>query len=486
MLWRARPEARKRGASALFSALLVAYAVSAAAAECARPTDPSGASGYEYGKAPVSSFGNQQVLVWYTTQGEHAVNSTSSRADHVPDDVALVAAVTSDALLRYAAMGFRAPPSDSLSPECGSNGGDARFDVYLMNMRGADGQAVPESGRCVSDSPKQCASYLIAKSNYAEYYDTAALGIRTVLPHETFHAVQNAYDADLDRFWAEGSAQWAAKELDPTLTDLERNLPAFFSQSARSLDAPPSGVTSAFLYGSAIWPVYLSERFGDDIVRTVLEKEAEQGDSAIVATGAVLSTMQSSLADAFPLFAAWNVATGPRTGSGGYLNALAYPEVDVRELSNSGSSAITSGLASFYYHTQTDAPMQVELDTDGMRNRGLLVPFEGGQARVDQATPLPAELNGDGIVVVSGITTNKKDAPFTVTLSASKTPTASPSSLGQSNGCSFSGLRGSRNPPLRFALLVAALFVIKRRIRALRASSVRAGATSGTPSRSPR
>ncbi|HEY0466746.1 MAG TPA: MXAN_6640 family putative metalloprotease, partial [Polyangiaceae bacterium] len=481
---RATPRVLSRRRGALFAALLSTQARPVLAGECTRPTDPGGAGGYDYGDLQPSSFGNAQVLVWYTTTGAHAVNSASSRSDGVPDDVATVAAVTRDALSRYAAMGFRAPLSDDRAPSCGSNGGDARFDVYLLNMRGADGMAVPESGRCASVSPKQCASYLVAKSNYAEYYDSAELGIRTVLPHETFHAVQNAYDADLDRFWAEGSAQWAAKTLDPTLRDLERNLPAFFSQSARSLDAPPSGVTAAFLYGSAIWPVFLSQRFGDDIVRSVLEEEAQQGDSAITATAAVLRAMQSSIADEFPLFAAWNAATGARAGTGGYLNAMDYPEVDVSELNSEGSKAITSGLASFYYHAQTAMPMQLTLDTDSARNRGLLVPFADGLPRIDQLTPLPAELNGEGIVVVSGITTSKKDAPFTVSLSAPSS--AQHDAIKDSGGCSLS----ARAPAARFLSLFAVLGVLAwirlRTSRTRRASCARVAGAVGTPSPSPR
>jgi len=448
------------------------------AGECARPTDPGGGGGYDYGTAMVSSFGNARVLVWYTLEGEHAVNSASSRADHVPRDVVTVAAVTSDALASYAAMGLRAPLSDALSPSCGSNGGDARFDVYLVKMRGADGMTVVESDRCASVSPKQCASYLVAKSNYAEIYDTAELGIRTVLPHETFHAVQNAYDVDLERFWAEGSAQWAAKTLDPALTDLERNLTAFFSQSARSLDAPPSGVTAAFLYGSAIWPVFLSQRYGDDIVRSILEQEAEQGDSAIAATDLVLHAIGSSLADEFPLFAAWNSATGRRTGTGGYLNAVDYPEVELGELATSGSQAITSGLASFYYHAQTEMPTQVSIDTDSSRNRGLLVPFEDGLPRVDRLLPLPAELNGEGIVVVSGITTSKKDAPFKIS------SRARPLSSTEAAGCSLSRPSKARQFPALLAFL--ALLLALRRVKARGLWSVRVARAADKPSPSPR
>jgi len=444
---------------AALGVLLVTRVAAGYAAPCTRPTDPGGASGYDYGDVEPSSFGNDLVLVWYTTEGAHAVNRESSRVDQVPDDVAMVAEVTSDALTRYAAMGFRAPISDALSPSCGSNGGDARFDVYLMNMRGADGMAVPEAGRCTSEKPKQCASYLVAKANYAEYYDSAEQGILTVLPHETFHAVQNAYDADLDRFWAEGSAQWAAKVLDPTLTDLERNLPAFFSQSARSLDAPPSGVTSAFLYGSAIWPVFLSQRYDEDIVRSILEQEAQQGDSAIVATDAVLHTLQSSIADEFPLFGAWNAATGTRTGSGGYENAKDYPEVEVTELASAGSMAITSGLSSFYYHASSDAPMRVLLDTDGTRNRGLLVPFENGQARVDRVESLPAELQGEGIVVVSGITTSKKDAPFTLSLGPVANGSKRPKDAG---GCSIAPPSPTSRTAAPLLLSLVAWFAARR------------------------
>jgi len=448
---------------ALSAALLTAQP--AFADECTRPTDPGGAGSYEYGAATVNSFGNAHVLVWYATDGPHAVKLESSRSDGVPDDVVKVADVTGDALTRYTAMGFRPPLTDELSPDCGSNGGDARLDVYLVSMRGADGTTVVESGRCASTSPAQCASYILAKSDYAESYATAEIGIRTVLPHETFHAVQNAYDAELDRFWAEGSAQWATKALYPALTDLERNLPAFFSQSARSLDAPPGGVTAGFLYGSAIWPVFLSQRHGEAIVRSILETEAERGTSALVATDAVLQTMQSSLAEEFPRFAAWNAATGARTGTGGYLNALDYPEVGVTELAGDRAQAITSGLASFYYHARRETPVLVELDTDPSRNRGLLLPFVNGLPQVDRATPLPAELLGEGIVVVSGITTSKKDAPFALTLSTAPTPSGDSSEA--SGGCALAGPPRSRQLPascaLLFALCVAARFRARRR-----------------------
>lgn len=457
---------RALAVGALASMLLVA-AGAAQAVECARPTDAQGSSGYDYASATVESFGSERVLVWYTTAGPHAVSPSSTRADGVPDDVASVAEVTTSALDRYEAMGFRTPLADDLNAECGSNGGDARLDVYLVAMNGADGMAVPEAGRC--SSPHRCASFLIAKSNYALTYGSADIGIRTVLPHELFHAVQNAYDTELDRFWAEGTAQWATKVLHPDLADLERNLPAFFRQPSRSLDAPPSGVTAGFLYGAAIWPVFLSERFDDDIVRRILEQEAEVEGTAIAATDAVLRELGSSMQSEFPQFAAWNAGTGSRRGTGGYALAADYPEVPVSELTNDGAQGISSGLASFYFTVRTDRALRFSLTTDASRNAGRLVPFENGAARLDRLRPLPAELDGEGMIVVSGITTSKTDAPFTLDITS---PSAS--APPESGGCAVARAASSRAP---FALLALVGMGLSRwRIR--QARSRRAGVYS--------
>jgi len=104
-VWRRRLSARVVSVVATLAVLFLTSNVYAAS--CVRPTDPGGSDGYDYGSATVSSFGADEVLVWYTTTGPHAVNPHSSRKDGVPDDVATVASVTNDAVLGYAAQGFR-------------------------------------------------------------------------------------------------------------------------------------------------------------------------------------------------------------------------------------------------------------------------------------------------------------------------------------------------------------------------------------------
>lgn len=406
--------------SAMLVTLLVARG--ALADPCVRPTDPGGFEGYDYGDATVRSFGNDSVLVWYVESGAHSVRPVSTRDDGVPDDVEEVAEVTSEALASYQAMGYRVPVSDALNSTCGTDGGDGRLDVYLMHMVGADGMTVVEPERCMdSDVAAQCAGFIIAEADFSppvHSYETPSVGIRTVLPHEVFHAVQNAYDAGLDRFWAEGTAQWAASVLDPSLTDLERFLPAFVDQTWRSLDAPAGRVTSAFLYGAAIWPVFLSTRHGEAIVRSILEREGEVGGPALAATDWTLAGLGSSLATEYALFSAWNAATGTRAGAGGYPHAASYPMVAVSELEDGATHGVSSGLSSYFFHAKAGMPVNVVMNTSAARNVGTLVPLEEGIARLDRAATLPARLDGEGIVVVSGTTTNKTDAPFTLGLEA--------------------------------------------------------------------
>jgi len=421
-----------------------------------RPTDPKGFNGYVY-DTPVASFGTGRVLVWYAKSGHHAPDLTSTRSDGVPDDVAHAAEVTDDALARYIAMGFRAPISDGTYPACASNGGDERLDVYLVDFTAADGSTIAES--CTpSGGATQCASYILAKAQKGSLYASWDEAARTILPHETFHVVQNAYDEELDRFWAEGTAQWAAKALDPALVDLERNLPAFFASLDRSLDAPVSGVTAEYLYGAAIWPVFLTARAGNDIVRAILEKEGATGGPALVATDTVLTGLQTSLADEFATFSSWNVATGTRAGTGGYADAAKYPEAKLGTLTAGGSvKAISSGLAAFAYAIHADSAQTVTLDTDATRNRGLVVPLEAGKARLDKTTSLPATVLGDAIVVVTATTTKKSDAPFTLTAVAAaetdagadaETPGDTPTSGddGGRGGCAVTRGAADRGP----------------------------------------
>ncbi|HSO31336.1 MAG TPA: MXAN_6640 family putative metalloprotease, partial [Labilithrix sp.] len=393
--------------AAIGSGVVLAAATAGAVPCSGRPTDPAGYQGYTYGAAEVKTFDGKQTRVHYATTGSHAPTLTTTRADLVPDSVALAGEIADTSLAKYAALGFKEPPSDGA---CTSNGGDAKIDIYLVAFAGADGTTVPEA--CTG---AVCSSFLLVESTFlGRGYPTTTEGFKTVVAHELFHAVQNAYDHDMDRFWAEGSAQWAMKTVYPELTDFEGQLPAFFKDNTRSLDTQPSGVTAGFLYGAAVWPLFLTLRHGPDTVKLVLEAEAA-GASSLVAVDAVAKSKGSSLGQEMPLFGAWNAATKSLAAADGYPDAAKYPGVKIDALTD-GATAITSGLPYFAYRATLATPTQIVLETDAARNAGVAVPIEGGKPVLAKAQPLPSTQTGDVLVVVAGITTKKTDAPFTLHL----------------------------------------------------------------------
>lgn len=435
----------------------------AQACESARPTDAGGAAGLSYGSAEVAFFdsGSGRVRVHYALSGSHAPPAASTRRDGVPDAIAVAAEAGDDALAKFEELGYRAPLSDAASP-CASNGGSDALDVYLLNFRAADGQAVSDHCEGEGESPRRCAGFVLVDNDFRSGgYASTAEGLRTVVPHELFHLVQHAYDADVESWWAEGSAQWAAKQVYPELTDLERFLPEYFKSPWRPLNVPPSGPISGFLYATAIWPVFLHEQLGADVVREVFEALAPELGGVFPATDAVLQARGSSLADAFLEFSSFNAATGERAAKGlGYAASAAYPTVPTTELvATPGASAddVASGLGAFFYRVSAPSPIELELDADPERVAARLVPLAEGKARLDEARDLPISFEGEAVVVVAGRTLTRSDAPFVL---RARSGSGSSESAG---GCALTG--GSAAAPSKASLLLAIAAMLGRRAR---------------------
>lgn len=424
---------RLKRAVGVLVAAAVGIAARSAAAQCTpRPTDPGGTEGVEFG-APEKTYDTGSIRVHYTISGTHAVTPESTRGDGVPDMVAHAGDTAEDALGKFTAMGFRKPPSDM---GCSSNGGDGKLDIYLVKFPNADG-----STKTASCDGRACSSFLLCESTFfGKGYPSVKEGFTTVVVHELFHAVQNAYDQGMDRFWAEGTAQWAMKKLHPELVDFERQLPAFFKEPGRSIDTQPMGAVAGYLYGSAVWPLFLSLKYGDDTIQKTLEAQAD-GTSSLAAVDKTLGAKGESLAKAFPTFAAWNVGTGERTGTGGYPDGAKYPAVSVKAGAD-GTEGITTGFSYTALSIDPGGTAGVSLETDVARNAGVLVPLEGGKANLDKAAFLPANADGPTIVVIAGITPKKTDAKWVLRIGAPVASSSSSSSSGgggDEGGCSVGG-----------------------------------------------
>jgi len=413
--------------------------------ESARPTDAAGSAGLSYGSAEVAFYDSAsgRARVHYALSGTHAPPAASTLEADVPDAIVVAARAAEDAFDKFSELGFELPLSDAASP-CASNGDSDAVDIYVVNFAAADGQAVHD--HCEVGPPLRCAGFVLVENNFPGAYESTAEGMRTVVPHELFHLVQDGYDAELERWWAEGSAQWAAKQVYPELGDLERFLPGYFDNPWRPLNVPPSGVITSFLYATAIWPVFLHERYDPALVREVYESFTGDGSSVLETTDLVLQARGSTLAQEFLQFAAYNAATGERAVSGeGYAAAADYPMVDLTPFAVSqgaGLNEIASGLGAFYYSVQSAEPLQLSLDAEPDRVRALLVPLSSGKAQLGDAQPLPATLEGDGIVVVAGQSLARTDAPFTLEAGSTEPPKPNDDEDLGSSGCSV----GPRTP----------------------------------------
>jgi MYXO-CTERM domain-containing protein len=442
-------------------ALAILFSERAAQAACQRPADMGGYGGYDYAPATPMSFDGASVKIWYVTTGIHSVNTATTRMDMVPDNVARAAAVGDDAISRYGKMGFRAPVSD------GTCGGDGKVDIYLVHFNAADGDETAETCTTMGKA-SVCSSFGLVEAKMEQIYGTFDLGARTVIPHEMFHAIQDAYDQNVSRFWSEGTAQWATKTLDPSVMDLEANLPGFFARADASIDVVTGGVTGEFLYGSAIFPVFLTEKVGPDAVKNALEQEAMVGPPSMDSIANALEAMGTSMAEEYPTFTSWNCGTGKRAGLGGYKNAAKYPMATVGAFPDTNEAmGIITGYSSFFYQYDfgTDT-MQLTLEADPVRIGARTFPLENGKARLDELAKLPAVVTGAGILVVSGVSGKKTDAPFTVRAEvpmadagpdAGKMPPPPPTGTGCS--CSHSE-QGSGEG---WFVALALVFVLRRR-----------------------
>jgi len=233
----------------------------------ARPDDPGdGLFTFDVGD-DIETFDTERFRIHYTRAGTHSVPIADDDASGVPDWVEDLGSIYEAALDAYVALGFRGPVSDDGFAD---NGGDGRFDVYLVDFAfSADGayrSEVCENGGDV------CHGHMVQENDFRGYsYPTPGIGNLTVASHELFHAVQAAYDAGQGAVYAEGTAVWASEQFDATLFDLEGFSDGYLGGADSPLDSQSASPVDPFAYGSSIFFQYLSEQYGTDVVRALVE-----------------------------------------------------------------------------------------------------------------------------------------------------------------------------------------------------------------------
>lgn len=194
-----------------------------------------------------------------------------------------------------------------------NNGGDGKFDVYLLDFAGkADGSFVKEQCK---DSV--CYGFMVQENDFKGYnYPSLDYANRVLSSHEFFHAVQASYNADQGSVVSEGTAVWATEKFDQSLKDFEDFLPGYLNHPDRPIDKPMLGPVDQFSYGSAIFFEFLDEHVGNAVMLH-LWQDCKMGAQGVEnpqwfqALVALLSReFKTTFADEFSTFATWNMFTG--------------------------------------------------------------------------------------------------------------------------------------------------------------------------------
>jgi hypothetical protein len=164
-------------------------------------------------------------------------------------------------------LGYRAPISDR------GRGGNNKLDVYLKEVTsyGLYGFCAPErrkpgfkwlaSGFCVLDN------------DFLGYPGAPKPSAEVTAAHEFFHAIQFGYDYGEDPWLLEATATWMEERVYDGVNDNRQYLPASqIVEPLKPLDF--FGQTSNEQYGNWIFFEFLSDKFGNGIVKQIWNKAA--------------------------------------------------------------------------------------------------------------------------------------------------------------------------------------------------------------------
>ncbi|MBN2226247.1 MAG: hypothetical protein JW763_02670 [candidate division Zixibacteria bacterium] len=282
-------------------------------------------------------------LFHYTTTGPNAVYQANvdvlNGGDGIPDFVNRMAIIADSVWDKeIVEMGYPAPPTDDFYPD----GGDARFDFYIRDLGDyVFGSTTPEMYVSAGDS-QTVTAYMELNNDFRvqDYASRPLDAVRVTLAHEFFHVIQFGMDFSephvvndmKQHYWFEMSAVWMEEQVYDHINDYYSYIPFYYALPWISIEY--SSAMTLHQYGAGIFPLYLSEKYGPDIVRDIWERCRDYGpgfqthqamDDAIIAA----SGGESNLRLAFNEFAVWNYFAGERAALApegmGFSEGADYP-----------------------------------------------------------------------------------------------------------------------------------------------------------------
>ncbi len=248
--------------------------------------------------------------VYYYTSGQHVVPLQDSDGDTVPDYVEHIADYFDYSWQREVTeMGFGTPPG-------------ATYAVIINALSGIYGFTQPNG------NPGE--TTITVDNDFVGFPpnddpDGDALGAAKVTAaHEFKHATQYVTSNWSEGGWVEVDATWCEEIVYPATNDYHNYLPSGSPISSPALPLDDGGSGS---YEDCVWQLYMSENWGVQIIIDFWNyRRSHQSELVLTSYNTILGTYGSSIPACWPLFTAWNYATGARHEDGfGYHDAADYP-----------------------------------------------------------------------------------------------------------------------------------------------------------------
>jgi len=256
---------------------------------------------------------NQHFRIHYTTTG----------ADAIGYDINLLAqAVDSAYSFEINYLGYPPPPPD------GSEGGDEKYDIYVINLGNLYGQTTSETNIGTSS----WISYIEMDNDFPWYSNATPPkqpidAARVTVAHEFHHAIQfgnyaptdgSSYRAS-DTYFYELTSTSMEEFVYNTINDYYTYMSSYFNSTYKTF---PNHIG----YDMAIWNIFLVKNYGFEVIKS--QWEAMPTQRALYAINSSLYPIGTSFQKEYNKFGIWTYFTSYRAVPGLYFDeAMHYPLV---------------------------------------------------------------------------------------------------------------------------------------------------------------
>jgi len=360
-----------------------------------RPDNPESPY-YREGGLPIV-YDTRHFRCHYTVTGPYSVPLEDiSPADGVPDYVQIAADAYEKAYyVVVEQMSYNCPPDDRWLAD---NGGDEKWDIYFFTGPWG-GFTMPEY--MVDLQSSTCATfsvYFAANTRYFQWLGEfkGSQAMQCTSAHEFFHAVQMSYNAYMYRWLMEACAMWIETRVfraeKPDEPDGEefclRPMISWFLHPEKSLEL----LNGKHEYGDVIFMLYLSQKYGDQIIREIYQAMVPRVYSYLMNFREVFARRGSSLPSEFKEFTLWNALTGDR-----YDLKIREPSGELSERFHYSHGARYPSVAILQDNIHSQYPVKLVLDSrrspDHLGARYIrFLPQEPGQEN-----QLSIKIDGDDV-----------------------------------------------------------------------------------------